>query len=247
MKKNEFRGPLLQSAGLLIGVIILATIAASAGSGSSGGGFFSIVAGIGNSILFVIGLIIGVGFSITLLVGIFLAAVAMVSPEQASQIYSDLKKNLSQDVLTCRNTFWSCCEKYGSETLINLEEQNRMQQEIIHLQANNSELNGQIKELQEEGILLKANIEDLQAENSSFKARIEEFLKQSPTSGILSYIDNDTYQTLFLENVEKALMQEMTYSQIDDYLSKVLPPELDKIIKDHPSLTRIFIRILRRN
>ncbi len=94
MKKNGFRDPLLKSAALLVGVVILATIAASAGSESSGGGFLAIVAGIGNTILFVIGLAVGLVISIALLIGIFLAAVAMVSPEQASQMYSDLKKKL---------------------------------------------------------------------------------------------------------------------------------------------------------
>lgn len=95
MKKNEFRRPLLQSAALLVGAIILATIAASAGSGGSGGGFLAIVAGIGKSVLFIIGIAIGLGVSIALLIGIFLAAVAMVSPEQATLMYSDLKKKAS--------------------------------------------------------------------------------------------------------------------------------------------------------
>ncbi|EKD38329.1 MAG: hypothetical protein ACD_75C00773G0008 [uncultured bacterium] len=95
MKKTEFRTPLLQSAAVLGGVIFLAIIAASSGSSSEGGGFFAILAGIGNTILFIIGLAVGLSLSIALLVGIFLAAVAMVSPEQASQMYSDLKKNFS--------------------------------------------------------------------------------------------------------------------------------------------------------
>ncbi|GEM_PF-1092666 len=308
MKKNEFRGPLLQSAALLTGTIVLATIAASAGSGSSGGGILSIVAGIGNSILFVVGLAIGLGISIALLIGIFLAAVAMVSPEQASDMYSDLKKNFFQGLLICSNS-WSCCEKKVSVATVDLEEQGRMKQQNIRLQENNSELNNQINELQRERILFKEKVENFQVDNSSLKTRIEELnqavkncnnsesairdlvtdltakiqsgssteiivniqnlerlqpetrykfeglierlnsleicLRQSPTSAILSYIDKDEHQTLFIAKVAEALKQEMTYAQIDDYLSKVLPADLDKTVKDHPALTKNYIRNLR--
>jgi hypothetical protein len=310
MKKNEFRRPLLQSAAVLAAVIILATIAASSGSGSSGGGILAIVAGIGHSILFAIGLAIGIGVSIALLIAIFLAAVAMVSPEQASQMYSDLKKNFSQGVLICSSS-WSCCNQSEFENQKDLEECNWMKQEIIRLQENNSGLNGKIKELEEESLLFKENIEELQADNSSLRTKIEDLnqmvnnlsdsekairslvadftakiqcgsdpemvtqisnleslqsqtridleglierlntfelgLKQPPSSGILSYIDNDEYQTVFIQKVEEALKQEMTYSQIDDFLSTTLPPALNKIIKDHPSLTKNYVRNLRRD
>lgn len=308
MKKNEFRGPLFQSAALLIGTIILATIAASAGSGGSGGGILAIVAGIGNSILLVIGLAIGLGVSIAVLIGIFLAAVAMVSPEQASQMFSDLKKNFFQGVLICSNS-WSCCDKKGSEISIDLEEQVRMKQDITRLQETNSELNNQINELQRERILLNEKIANFQVDNSSLNTRIEELsqavkdlddsesairdlvtdltakiqsgsnpevivqiqklehlqpetrhkfkdliervnslepcLRQPSVSGIFSYIDIDEHQKLFIAKVAEALKQEMTYAQIDDYLSKVLPSDLDKTIKNHPALTRNYIRNLR--
>ena len=71
--------------------------------------------------------------------------------------------------------------------------------------------------------------------------------RQAPTSGIFSYIDKDEYQTVFTNKVEEALRQEMTYAEIDEYLSRTLPADLDKIIKGHPSLTRNYIRNLRRD
>jgi chromosome segregation ATPase len=310
MKNNQFRGPLLQSAALLAGTIILATIAASAGNGSSGGGILTIVAGIGKSILFIIGLAIGLGFSIAVLIGIFLAAVAMVSPEQASLMYSDLKKNFSQSVVTFRNSR-SCCEKDKSDTQINFEESNRMKQELIDLQNTNLGLTGKIEELEKDSVLFKGKVDNLQTDNSALKTRIEELslavnnlsnsenairdlvadltvkiksasdpdmlaqinnlerlqsqtrkeiellierlnvlessTKQSSTSGIFSYIGSEEAQALFIKKVEEALKQEMTYAQIDDYLSSILPPDLDKIIKDHPALTKNYIRSLRRD
>jgi chromosome segregation ATPase len=98
------------------------------------------------------------------------------------------------------------------------------------------------------------NLERLQSQTRNEFERLVERLnilesssKQSSTSGIFSYFDRDEYQTMFIEKVEEALKQEMTYAQIDDYLSRILPPDLDKIIKDHPALTRNYIRSLRRD
>ena len=75
---------------------------------------------------------------------------------------------------------------------------------------------------------------------------LESATKQAPTSGIFSYIEGEKDQNVFIEAVQEALSQEMTYSQIDEFLSSKLGAELDKIIKDHPSLTKNYIRNLRR-
>ncbi len=311
MKNNEFRGPLFQSAAVLAGVIILAMIAASSGGSSAGGGILAVIVGIGKSILFVIGLAIGLGVSIALLIAIFLAAVAMVSPEQASQIYGDLKKNFAKSVLTCQNP-WSCCDTAGSDRPIDAEEYIRMKQEITDLQEKNGKLTGKIKDLKDDADLLKGNVEAVKTDNAVLKAKIEDLSqtvkalsdaenaikelvadlttkiqagadqemivqirnlerlqtqtreelegvierlnsfepgqKQTPTtSGIFSYIEKDKYQALFIEKVEEALTRELTYAQIDEYLSTQLPPDLVKIIKDHPSLTKNYIRSLRRD
>jgi predicted nuclease with TOPRIM domain len=75
---------------------------------------------------------------------------------------------------------------------------------------------------------------------------LESSLKLAPVSGIFTYIDKKEDQLLFMEKVKEALLQEMTYAQIDHYLTKSLPFELNKIIKDHPTLTKNYIRNLRR-
>lgn len=76
---------------------------------------------------------------------------------------------------------------------------------------------------------------------------LETTLKQTTTSGILSYIEKDEDQSIFIQKVEEALAQGMTYAQINKYLSKNLTSELDKIIKKHPALTKKFIRKLRKD
>ena len=96
MNKNDFKGPLIQSAVVLAGVVILIVFVASTGDGSSGGGGFgSMLAGIGKLLLYIIGLGISLAVSIGLLIAIFLGCVAMVDSAQASQIYGDLKKKIS--------------------------------------------------------------------------------------------------------------------------------------------------------
>lgn len=94
MKKTDFRTPLIQSAAVLVGVLILFAIVTSSGASSAGGGILAIIFGIGNFILFLIGMGIALLVSIAILIAIFLGAVAMVDKEQASLMYSGLKKKL---------------------------------------------------------------------------------------------------------------------------------------------------------
>ena len=152
MKNNKFRTPLIQSAAVLGGVIVLALIAASSGNGHEGGGFFSVLAGIGNAILFIIGLAVGLSLCIALLVGVFLAAVGMVSPEQASQMYSDLKKNFALSLLA-----WSSNKNIGFGNWVSEEEYTRMKQEIADLLDTNRSLTQKITELEKSKDLKEEN------------------------------------------------------------------------------------------
>lgn len=309
MKKSEFRTPLLQSAAVLAGVIFLATLAASAGSESSGG-FLSIIAGIGKIILFIIGLAVGLGTSIILLIGIFLAAVAMVSPEQAKGFYSDLKKNFARIVLNC-SEFRSCCDLNDSMPSLHLGDYHRMKEELLHLKESNLELSNVVKEMGGKTCSLQEKIDLLEIDNSSIRGKIEELeqtiirlsdsgnslnelvtkfitsthsgsnsemidqvptlesqqiqdrnsienlalrlaalelgMKLPLTSGIFAYIKNEKDQKIFIEQVNQALKQEMTYTQIDEFLSNTLSTDLDQTIKEHPSLTRTYIRSLRKD
>jgi len=106
MKKSEFKTPLIQSALVLGGVLVLFAIIASSGANGSGGGFLAIIFGIGNLILFFIGMAIALLFSIAVLIAIFLGAVAMVDKEQASKMYSDLKKNFALIVTSLNRQYF---------------------------------------------------------------------------------------------------------------------------------------------
>ena len=261
MKNKEFRTPLLQSAALLAGVIILAMIAASAGN-SGGGGILSVIAGIGNTILFLFGLALGLAICIALLVGIFLAAVAMVEPEQAAEMYRDLKKNFSLQGGLINKDFWICGTTKQCSSLKDGDDSKRNLEELVHLQQVNSDLSSNIEKLDKKCQTLEQTIDSLQSENISLKAKIEELhqalqnqssmafeldSKQSSTSGIFAYISNEQHQTLFIEKVADSLKHDMTYAQIDEFLAENLPADLHKIIREHPSLTKNYIRSQRRD
>ena len=309
MENNEFRKPLIQSA-VIIGaiVILIAMLSSSSGSVTGGGGTLSVLSSIGNTILFVLGLSFALAFSIFILIAIFLGAVALNSPESAAQMYSDLKKNFSQNLLIYKDRL-SCCSS-SSNIGISEEEYNTMIQEISQLRENNMQFEEKITSLENglhsldqkfsalssENATLKDQFEELeqavqtltslekekesaigaltarietQSDNdlkkqlqelaqlqkeaqkriSSFSKRLDDLensLKQSPTAGIFSYIESKEDQNQFAKAVEEAVSQDMTYSQIDAFLTEKLNPELDRIIKEHPALTKTYIRNKKR-
>lgn len=96
MKNDEFRKPLIKSAAVIVGAIILFIIVGSSGAGSTGGGIMALFSGIGNTILFAIGMTVSIILSICVLIGIFLASVSMVNGPLASEMYQHLKKKISR-------------------------------------------------------------------------------------------------------------------------------------------------------
>lgn len=108
-------------------------------------------------------------------------------------------------------------------------------------------LQDQVTKLEEMYKATTASIEDLvgklqaleeqEAQTADSKADLE--------GGIFSYIESVDDKDLFVLTVEEAVSKEMTYAQIDEFLTENLSAELDQIIKDHPSLTKDFIRSKR--
>jgi len=304
MENSEFRKPLVQSAAILFAVLILFAFISS----STTGGAMAIFSGIGNLVLFLIGLAIALPFSIAVIIAIFLGAVALYSRETSAQMYSELKKNFSENIVTLKDK-WSCSTDRSNQTY-STEEAIQMKQGIVKLEENSVVLQEKIQVLKSDNTTLNENLASLTEQNFDLKGQLDEFghtvdklqssknelhelvsalsikmddnqeaylkdqvsklgdlqsesnkniaavaaridaletnIKQSPTAGIFSYIERDSDQTVFIAKIEEAVSQEMTYAQIDDYLTENLSPELDKVIKDHPSLTKIYIRNLKR-
>ncbi len=110
-------------------------------------------------------------FSIAVLIAIFLAAVAMVDKELASQMYSDLKKNFALIVTTLNRQYF---DNNSLEPGVTMEEYNRMKREIGQLQEKNSTLQKHINGLTGDNTLLQNIVDNLQGENSGLKEKIEE-------------------------------------------------------------------------
>jgi len=309
MKNNDFKAPLTQSAAVIGGVIVLMLIVASSGAGAAGGGVLAGIIGVGKTILFLIGLGISLAICIAILVGIFLGAVAMTSPEQARQMYADLKKNFALSVIS----LCSCpsCSDDGAAKAQLEEEYNQMKQEFAQLQQSNTTLLNKLDTLRKDNESLQNAVSNVENENVGLKVKLDDLhntvsalqeseksinevitqlseklnksndqeireqltkleklqattkeeidaiqerlnslegsIKQSQTSGIFAYIEDEGSQYLFTESVAEAVDKGLTYAQIDDYLSETLPAALDKVIKDHPSLTKNYIRSIRRD
>jgi len=315
MQNNKFKSPLLQSAAVIAAVVVLILTVGSSGSSSAGGGIVALFAGIGNTILFAIGMGIALTLSIAILIGIFLAAVAMVDKNEATKMYEGLKKNFAALLLALS---CSSCNDNNATNGITEEEYEAMKEELAQVQGKNSQLQQKLETIVSDNTVLQASVSSLGTDNTALKLKIENLsttvqelqesetkinelvaelskkvdegndqqLKEqisqlgqlqadtkkeieaigarlaevesnskeeasaevaSTTAGIFSYIESEADQALFTEKIEEAIILEMTYAQIDEHLTESLPAELDKIIKDHPSLTKDYIRSARRD
>ncbi len=130
------------------------------------------------------------------------------------------------------------------------------EQENTTLQEQNDETSKASSVLSGELETLKATIGTLQSEKdnlskqlSELSGKVEELknaAEMAPEAGIFSYFEADEDKELFVDKIEEAIKQEMTYAQIDIFLTEELPEGVDKVAKDHPSLTKNYIRNLRR-
>jgi hypothetical protein len=109
-----------------------------------------------------------------------------------------------------------------------------------------SDLKNQIQKLEEMVSKTTENITHLAGRIESLEESATQPASGSLTGGIFSYIVTDEERALFVSKVEEGAAKEMTYAQFDEFLTESLPAELDKILKDHPSLTKDFIRSMRK-
>lgn len=112
-----------------------------------------------------------------------------------------------------------------------------------------SALSGELEILKTTIGTLETDKDSLSKQVSELNAKVEELesaAEMAPEAGIFSYFETDEDKELFVDKIEEAIKQEMTYAQIDAFLTEELPENVGKIAKDHPSLTKNYIRNLRR-
>lgn len=86
-----------------------------------------------------------------------------------------------------------------------------------------------------------------QSSTTSAPPPAEEQVTEQAAAGIFAYFTNEADEKLFSEKVAEAVTLDMTYAQIDNHLTKSLPKDLDTIVKDHPTLTKTYIRSVRNS
>ena len=170
MQNNKFKSPLLQSAAVIAAVVVLILTIGSSGSSSAGGGIVALFAGLGNAILFTIGMAIALTLSITILIGIFLAAVAMVDKDQATSMYDGLKKNFSAGLLALSCT--SCDD--NNATGITEEEFEAMKEELVQLQGENNKLQTTLDTVLADSTEMQNNVSSLDTDNTILKTKVDE-------------------------------------------------------------------------
>ena len=113
-----------------------------------------------------------------------------------------------------------------------------------------SSLENSDETIQQQGDQLK----DAHEKIGLLSAEIAELRTTSVPSGeqekeghrIFSYLENDNDKRQFADLIGEAVEKDMTYTEIDDFLSQSLPENLDTIIKEHPVLTKEYIRERRQ-
>lgn len=129
MKKDEFRTPLLQSAVVIIVLLVLLSFVVTSGADGLWGGLAAITSGIVYSILFTIGLIVSIFLSISLLILLFLAAIALYSFDKAKDIFVQLQTALLRftdylvQIIANRKNNCLCLTSHEKLKIEQLEEQ----------------------------------------------------------------------------------------------------------------------------
>ena len=110
----------------------------------------------------------------------------------------------------------------------------------------NAELQAKIKTLEEMVSKTASSIQDIAGRLEALEEAATEPSSDTQSAGIFSYFTNEEQSAHFTAKVQEGVGKDLTYAQFDEFLTSALPEDVDKIIKDHPSLTKDYIRSMRK-
>ncbi len=251
----ENRKALLQAGIVLIVIIVFISFVAGSDANGYCAGIVSIAKGILNTILFIVGLIIALILSVAILIGIYLICLLFYSREQADKTYNALKEKIGLFVEYCKKQCLSLYTKkqatekktytYSAQLASTTEsdENNTDRQKVSDPEREAFEY----KEALEEA---RAEIEELKEELRTLKEakekEVQKEMEYDLDHRLFFYIEKDNDKTAVANAIIEAVERQMTYGEIDAHLSASLPKALDSTIKEHPSLTRDFIRSCKK-
>jgi chromosome segregation ATPase len=341
MKRHELQKPLIQSALILLAILLLIGFVAGSNAESFLGGLTSIFKGAFFTVLFIVALAVALLFSIVVLIGVYLGALAMYNPQSAKQTFSKLQQRIADQIddwKSCRSQISAVRPddsgaSQSSENLVPSGQQQAPEppvqrhpqqqpslavEEITELRKSVAQLSKENQAFSEALAGMAAKFDAIEAEEAKaaaatqqfeeqrqelaagvteFSAKLEEvrglitssdqqtqqqntkleetrkelasltkelekikktvitLQEEADTASsayetgdyrIFSYFDEDNDKQKFIELIKEAVTKEMTYADIDAFLSKSLPEKVDAMVKDHPSLTREYIRDQRK-
>ncbi len=99
-------------------------------------------------------------------------------------------------------------------------------------------------------------IDGIKTELATMKSSIESLASQATAASsepeedkhkMLSYFTKKDDEKKFIKLVDEAVKQGMTYAQVGEFLNDSLSEDASKIIGEHPSLTKDYIKVCRQN
>lgn len=296
MNNSHFKKPLIQSAFIVALFLLFFIFIFSAQPTGFFAGIGAILTGLLKTIAYIVGLTFGLLISILILIGIFIGAIALVSRQQAKQLYEQLAAKFSfyineaRSLCTCNqqqdNTLNELTEKintltsalsskesqyYALENNINkkqeqldiasenlkkvLQEKDAIHDNYVFLSEELASSKESLTQLESDFIALQDKFSKLEEEKNILLKSIEEKdniiaslsreENDEEETGVFNYFSTPEQKSLFKASVADAVEKELTYAQIDEYLTEKLDKETDKIVKEHPRLTKDFIRTIR--
>ena len=118
------------------------------------------------------------------------------------------------------------------------------------LENQNSEAFSTVSSLEKRIEALASKLESVQpVHEKGEKKQVEGALEQKNNiePRLFSYVENPKDKEKLQQIVTETMQEEMTYAQVIEHLSKNVGKKTAKVLAEHPSLTKEFIRECRRN
>ena len=174
MKANMMRTPLIKSAAVLFGFVLLAYLTSTSPEGSVLGSVGLIIIGAFRLVQWALAMAIGLAVCIAVLVGIFLFAVSLVNKETAATMYAGIKRSVTgflASVCSCLGSLKcqdSSCGLAPVQAAADSEQLKGELQTIIADEVKKVTANQQA--LSEHFISLNAKIQGIEEKSSGFAA-----------------------------------------------------------------------------
>lgn len=152
----------------------------------------------------------------------------------------DSAKKLSADITTLQNSVNPLSDKLGQleETIAALAPGDEDESEVVQ-----EKINQAVSGLQNELAAVKESLADIIQSQAVAK---DEKTSEEESHRILTYFTNENDKKKFAALVDEAVDKGMTYAQVGKLLDDSLSAKESKIIGDHPSLTKDYIREIRQ-